>query len=220
MKIFTRIKFLLLSLMVLASASSLFAQVSITQASLGQNISVDKAVGGSSNGYTNIGTFTIEDQAAGQFSAGVDRKIYIVPSHSYWQMNAGVGSLNFGGTNITAASMVVQSNVITITYTVVGTNADNNYISVSGIEVQSTTTARETAVASLRRSTTFGGTNGAIAGFANNAVVAPLSEVTGAFTKLQLLLPGETAAPGTLTGKTGTLADMTAGVRFPVTVRA
>ena len=39
-------------------------------------------------------------------------------------------------------------------------------------------------------------------------------------TKLQVLLPGETAAPGTPTGKTGTPTAQTAGVNFTVTVNA
>ncbi len=39
-------------------------------------------------------------------------------------------------------------------------------------------------------------------------------------TKLQVLLPGETAAPGTPTGKTGTPTPQTAGVPFNVTVNA
>src|SRR5439155_3486964 len=42
----------------------------------------------------------------------------------------------------------------------------------------------------------------------------------GGFTKLQLLLPGETAAPGTSTGKTGTPLAQTAGTAFSVTVNA
>src|SRR5581483_10820177 len=42
----------------------------------------------------------------------------------------------------------------------------------------------------------------------------------GAFTQLQLLMPGETAAPGTSTGKTGTPTAQTAGVAFNVTVNA
>ena len=42
----------------------------------------------------------------------------------------------------------------------------------------------------------------------------------GTFTKLQILLPGETAAPGTATGKTGTPSAQTAGTAFAVTVRA
>lgn len=40
------------------------------------------------------------------------------------------------------------------------------------------------------------------------------------FTKLQILLPGETAAPGTATGKTGTPIAQAAGVEFQVTVNA
>jgi hypothetical protein len=40
------------------------------------------------------------------------------------------------------------------------------------------------------------------------------------FAKLQLLLPGETAAPGTPTGKTGTPVAQTAGTQFTVTVSA
>ena len=42
----------------------------------------------------------------------------------------------------------------------------------------------------------------------------------GAFVKLQLLLPGETAAPGTGSGKTGTPTSRTSGVAFNVTVNA
>jgi hypothetical protein len=41
-----------------------------------------------------------------------------------------------------------------------------------------------------------------------------------AYTQLQVLLPGETAAPGTGTGKTGTPIDQTVGVPFSATVRA
>lgn len=40
------------------------------------------------------------------------------------------------------------------------------------------------------------------------------------FTKLQVLMPGETAAPGTATGKTGTPTPQTPGVEFDVIVNA
>lgn len=51
---------------------------------------------------------------------------------------------------------------------------------------------------------------------------APLSITTtlGAFSKLQLLAPGETAAPGTATGKTGTPTNYAVGAVFNVTVNA
>src|ERR1035437_8585651 len=44
--------------------------------------------------------------------------------------------------------------------------------------------------------------------------------VNGAVAKLQLLVPGEAAAPGTTTGKTGTPTAQTAGTSFTVTVNA
>ena len=42
----------------------------------------------------------------------------------------------------------------------------------------------------------------------------------GPYTRLQVLLPGETAAPGTPSGKTGTARAQTSGVPFNVTIRA
>jgi hypothetical protein len=44
--------------------------------------------------------------------------------------------------------------------------------------------------------------------------------IAGPFSRLQVLLPGETAAPGTSSGKTGSPSPQTAGVPFYVTVRA
>ena len=41
-----------------------------------------------------------------------------------------------------------------------------------------------------------------------------------AASRLQVLLPGESPAPGTSTGKTGTPLAQTAGVPFAITVRA
>src|SRR5439155_1612314 len=47
-----------------------------------------------------------------------------------------------------------------------------------------------------------------------------ITATAGAFTKLQILLPGEIAAPGTAPGKTGTPAAQTAGTAFNVTIRS
>jgi hypothetical protein len=44
--------------------------------------------------------------------------------------------------------------------------------------------------------------------------------MAGSFSQLQVLLPGESAAPGTASGKTGTPTAQTAGVPFIVTVNA
>src|SRR5262249_52198312 len=48
-----------------------------------------------------------------------------------------------------------------------------------------------------------------------NITVSP-----GAFTKLQVLVPGETAAPGSATGKTGTPSAQIAGISLNVNVNA
>src|SRR5664280_957134 len=55
---------------------------------------------------------------------------------------------------------------------------------------------------------------------AMTANTSPAIAVNGAPAKLQLLVPGETAAPGTTTGKTGTPTAQTAGTPFTVTVNA
>ncbi|WP_113637294.1 T9SS type A sorting domain-containing protein [Nubsella zeaxanthinifaciens] len=220
MQIFTKVKTLLLLLFLFVSVKSTFAQVTITQPTGGVGISTDKAVGGNSAGYTAIGDIIIADQTAGDFQPGTDRKIYLVPSQTYWQIEPGVGSVSFGGTNITAASILVQSNLVTVTYSVTGTTANDNFITISGIAVQSTTTLNEATIATLRRSTTAGANSGTIAGFVNNTVVANLSEVAGTYSQLQVLLPGETAAPGTVSGKTGTPTNRNSGTQFAVTVNA
>ncbi len=49
---------------------------------------------------------------------------------------------------------------------------------------------------------------------------APFTVVAGTFTKLQVLVPGEVAAPRTASGKTGTPTPQTAGTAFTVTVNA
>ncbi len=56
--------------------------------------------------------------------------------------------------------------------------------------------------------------------FALAAAFVASAAIAGPYTRLQVLLPGETAAPGTATGKTGTPTAQTVGVPFNVTIRA
>jgi hypothetical protein len=51
-------------------------------------------------------------------------------------------------------------------------------------------------------------------------VIAPRDAVAQSYTNLQVLLPGESPAPGTGTGKSGVPQSQTVGVPFDVTVRA
>ncbi|HEX5131681.1 MAG TPA: FlgD immunoglobulin-like domain containing protein [Candidatus Krumholzibacteria bacterium] len=50
--------------------------------------------------------------------------------------------------------------------------------------------------------------------------LSPHSAMAGPYTKLQVILPGESPAPGTGTGKSGAPASQTVGVPFSVTIRA
>lgn len=70
----------------------------------------------------------------------------------------------------------------------------------------------------LRRAetTTITASDGATTGPASS----PLTVLSGPFSKLQILLPGETPDPGTPTGKTGSPLQQIAGSNFTVTVRA
>ena len=52
------------------------------------------------------------------------------------------------------------------------------------------------------------------------AALRPAAALAGPYSRLQVLVPGESAAPGTPTGKTGTPNKQTAGVPFTITVRA
>jgi hypothetical protein len=79
---------------------------------------------------------------------------------------------------------------------------------------QSTTTLATTLTKA--EATTITASDGTTTGPASSS----LTINAGAFTKLQLLVPGETAAPGTASGKTGTPTAQTAGTAFTVTVNA
>ena len=68
---------------------------------------------------------------------------------------------------------------------------------------------------SLLRVSVFGLGLGLIA-----SALLPALAVGGPYTRLQVLLPGETEAPGTITGKLGTPANQVVGVPFEIKVRA
>ena len=52
------------------------------------------------------------------------------------------------------------------------------------------------------------------------ATLCASAAIAGPYTRLQVLLPGETAAPGTTSGKTGSPQAQTVGIPFTITVRA
>ncbi len=217
MKFSTKSKFLFfLFSIIFTNLSVAVANVIVTQPTGGQNISNDKSTLGPSAGYTALGAIVIADQVAGDFAAGAGRTLTFNRPNTNWQFEAGVGSVTFSGsTNITAASIAVTATTITVTYTVVGTSAADNSLTISGINVQSTIKTLGSAVNITRA----GGT-GSIAGFANGTAVATLSKVAGVASMLQVLLPGQSNSPGSATGKTGGVTNQIAGTPFSVVVNA
>ncbi|MBI4419336.1 MAG: Ig-like domain-containing protein [Gemmatimonadetes bacterium] len=133
-----------------------------------------------------------------------------------------------------ASSSVAAGNNVLITAQLA--DANNNPVATSGKTVtwsktgdggsfaSSTSTTNSSGVAEVTFTVhTLAGTvhtvtatdDAALTGTSGNITV-----VAGPFTKLQLLVPGETAAPGTTTGKTGTPNPQSAGAAFSVTVNA
>ncbi|TFF37355.1 beta strand repeat-containing protein [Mucilaginibacter psychrotolerans] len=189
-----------------------FANVNITAATGGTGISADKSSGSPAAAFTTLGNIVLSSAVTTDFSSGSGLTI-ILTAPTNWQFLAGTGSVSVGG-NISSASVVVTGTTATITYTC-GAASLSNAITIIGLQVQATvkTTLSSTNI------TRTGGT-GTIAGFATNAISGALSQVAGTFTKLQLLLPGETASPGSATGKTGTPTNPTAGTAITITVNS
>jgi anti-sigma factor ChrR (cupin superfamily) len=132
---------------------------------------------------------------------------------------AGAPSAQIAGTpfNVTVNAVDAAWNVVSANDTVAITSSDANAsLPANGTLVAGTKTFSITfKTAGSRTVTATDLTNGAMTPNTNSAVVNP-----GAFTKLQILVPGETAAPGTVTGKSGTPSTQWARLEFDVIVNA
>ncbi len=133
----------------------------------------------------------------------------------------GAPSARTAGTAFTVTVNAVDANwnlVNSVTHTVGVTSSDGNATLPANVALAAGTRALNIT---LRTAGTRTVTATDITDGTKTANTSPATTVNpGAFTKLQLLMPGETAAPGTATGKTGTPSARTAGTAFPVTVNA
>ena len=219
MKIFTKIKFFFL-LFVFFNASKALAQVTITRPTGGQNISVEKSTGGPLEQYTAIGDIVISDNAGTNFGQGTDRRIRL-NAPTGWEFEIGTVTVDRSGPRVTAASVAdnTTTEYVIISYTANSTVASGNSITISGLRVKATSKAVGVEADIVR--TTNTPSNGTITGFNNGTSVAKLSMVAGPFVGLQVLLPGQTNAPGTATGYSGeSLITSIAGENLAVTVNA
>ncbi|MDB6018143.1 MAG: hypothetical protein JWR19_2632 [Pedosphaera sp.] len=202
--------------------------INLTAASGGTAISADTAATGGSGAWTTLGAITLGEAANADFSAGTNVTL-ILKAPSGFQFNtASTPSISFTATkDITAASVVVtDSSTLTITVTVTNTtHLDSLVIGSTGLQVRPTQAGPLFTGNHIYRPTTGGGTE-TITGVttstdgSSGSIFGNLTEVAGNFVKLQLLMPGETNAPGTVSGKTGTPTAQTAGTSFAVIVNA
>ena len=153
------------------------------------------------------------------------RMIVTLPNQTFTSGSGNSGSVvnqtagtSFNITKLTAADqfnniVTGYSGAKTISYSGPGGNPTYT-TAVSFTSGQSTTTLATTLTKA--ETTAITATDGTLTGVASSGLTVNV----GIFNKLQVLMPGETAAPGTTTGKTGTASGQTAGVAFSVTVNA
>ena len=199
------IKLFFVVLLLFATTSSIWAQT-VTAATNGTNITIDNSSVATTPGWTTLTGPVVIEASVGQFTTGD----YTLTLPAGWQFDvtqpitvtATGGDVTFAvsGSPYTPTTTVLTLHVSVSSTVSVGT------LTFSNIKVQPTGTTPSTGDMSstLKAATNFG----------------TLSSVAGAFTKLQLLVPGETAAPGTTNGKTGTPSAQIAGTSFSVTVNA
>src|SRR5439155_428550 len=125
------------------------------------------------------------------------------------------------------SGFTVTVNAVDVNWNVVS-SAPANTISITTTDPNDTHPANNTLASGTRNFTVTFKTAGSWTVTANNVTdgtktantSSAITANSGPFTKLQLLVPGETAAPGTATGKTGTPTAQTAGTAFNVTIRS
>jgi len=104
------------------------------------NVTITTATNGTINtcafpsAYQTLGDIIITEGANGDFTAGTNVTL-ILTAPTNFSFNAGVGNVTFSASkNITAASIVVTSSIITITYSSSGTNR-TDILTISGIQI-------------------------------------------------------------------------------------
>lgn len=120
--------------------------------------------------------------------------------------------------NVTVNSVDANWNLVSSTDTVAITSSDPNATLPANAALSAGTRSFSVTLKTAGSSTVTASDVTSPAKSPDTSTAATVN--AAAFTKMQLLVPGETAAPGSTTGKTGTPTAQTAGTAFDVTVRA
>src|SRR5260370_4217711 len=115
----------------------LFADVTVTEPTGGNNISADTSLNSTNGaGFTALGNIVIAEGFANDFATGTN-KTFILTLPAGWQFNtAASATVSFLGTgDIKAASVGVTLTTVTVTLTV-GGNTKFDQLTISGLQVQ------------------------------------------------------------------------------------
>ncbi len=145
----------------------------VTSASNGTGISVNKAVGGSSAGFTTLGNIILTEGSNTDFADTASAsKTLILLAPNGWQFNTGVGTVSASsGKDIktspagSAPAISVTSSTITVTFIVSGVTK-TDVLTISGIQVQATSAS--SSAGNIYRPGTGGG-SATIAGITTTA---------------------------------------------------
>lgn len=194
------------------------AAVTITLPGNGVNISADTAANGSSPSYTTLNTISIVEGLISDLAALQTNKTLVLTPPANWEFNPGQGTLGLPWlTDITSSSLDVTSGSITITLSTLGVLFSDS-LALNNIQIRPTNGRVLPSSGSIIRAWGNPGTLN-ILGILNDVTsLGVLSITTGAYNKLNIVLPGQTFVAGS--GVSWTPTNQTAGVAFNVSLVA
>ena len=216
-KIFTNWKKLAFLLLLAFKAINSFGQVTLSSDPTVISVSADKV-----GDFMNIKNIVIQGTQPNDFGTTEGTYFIRLNAPDGWEFNSSksVGYLKSGDNIDFVRTETIDSKFLLIKYSYKPSTVANN-IRILNLEVKSTSGAVKPDAYITRGDAGSGYTNATINGFGIGDKIGPILRKTpGAFKQLQVLLPGETPAPGLANGKTGTANQQTAGAIIPVTVNA
>ncbi len=203
------------------------ASVSISAATNGTGISADTAGSGGTGAWTTLGAITLTEGNKMDIDPGNVTLIITAPAGFEFNTALTPSATFSAAMDITSASASISSPATLTVSISVADNKKNDVLTVgaTGLQIRPTFGGPLSTGKHLYRSASNPGT-ASISGITTSSDGSTgsnfgnVSTVAGAYNRLQLLLPGETPAPGTVSGRSGTPNTPIAGTAFNVTVNA
>ena len=172
------------------------------------------------------GAITANTSPSTSISAGAVNKLQLLMPGEVASPGSSIGKTAATPTaQIAGSSFNVTVNAVDVNWNVVSSNTSTIAITSSDVNAilpSSATLVSGTGTFAITCKTAGSKTvTATTTGLSTNTSVSPATTINaGALTKLQVLLPGETASAGSATGKTGTASSQIASLAFTITVNA